>query len=148
MMNEAWGKVHFFVTFAMFNCVFFPMHFLGMRGMQRRIYTYTEYSLLKNLQPMNQFMTICLFVLGAAQVILVLNFFLSMRRGQKAPNNPWNANTLEWMTSSPPPHENFTGDSPVVYRGPYEYNVPGHTPDFWPQWEAPPAGSKPPGAHG
>jgi cytochrome c oxidase subunit 1 len=147
MMNETWSKVHFFVTFVAFNCVFFPMHFLGMRGMQRRIYTYTEYSLLKNLQPMNQFMTISLFVLGAAQIVLVLNFFLSMRRGQKAPNNPWHANTLEWMTTSPPPHENFKGD-PVVYRGPYEYNVPGHIPDFWPQWEAPAAGSKPSGTHG
>ena len=64
------------------------MHFLGMRGMPRRIYDYTQYALFKNLQPMNQFMTICLFVLGAAQIILVVNFFLSMRRGKLAGRQP------------------------------------------------------------
>ena len=72
---------------------------------------------------MNQFMTISLFVLGAAQVILVLNFFLSMRRGRVAGPNPWRANTLEWQTSSPPPHENFH-EIPTVYRGPYEFSAP------------------------
>ena len=70
MMNETWGKIHLFITFVTFNCVFFPMHFLGMRGMQRRIYDYTQYPHLQSLQPMNQFMTISLFVLGAAQIIL------------------------------------------------------------------------------
>src|SRR6266478_5527191 len=84
MMSETWGKVHWALTFLTFNLVFFPMHFLGMRGMQRRIYDYSQYTHLKGLQPMNQFMTISLFVLGAAQVILVLNFFLSMRRGKPA----------------------------------------------------------------
>ena len=147
MMSETWGKVHFLVTFITFNVVFFPMHFLGMRGMQRRIYTYVEYEGLKNLQPMNQVMTIALFVLGAAQIILVLNFFLSMRRGPKASDNPWHANTLEWMTTSPPPHENFAGEAPTVHRGPYEYNVPGRATDFWPQWEAAAGGAKPAGAH-
>ena len=101
------GQVHWAITFVAFNVVFFPMHFLGMRGMQRRIYDYTQYTHLKGLQPVNQFMTISLFVLGAAQIILILNFFLSMRRGKVAGPNPWHANTLEWQTSSPPPHENF-----------------------------------------
>ncbi|MFN2387786.1 MAG: cbb3-type cytochrome c oxidase subunit I [Thermoanaerobaculia bacterium] len=138
MMSERWGKVHFALTFVTFNLVFFPMHFLGMRGMPRRVYDYTQYASLKPLQPMNQFMTISLFVLGAAQVILVLNFFLSMRRGAVAGANPWRANTLEWQTSSPPPHENFD-EIPVVYRGPYEYSVPERDDDHWPQNE-PPAG--------
>ena len=109
--------------------------------MQRRIYDYSQYTHLKGLQPMNQFMTISLFVLGAAQVILVLNFFLSMRRGKVAGPNPWRANTLEWQTSSPPPHENFTGQIPTVYRGPYEYSVPERSEDYWPQNE-PPAGAE------
>jgi cytochrome c oxidase subunit 1 len=136
-MSERWGKVHFAVTFIAYNCVFFPMHFLGMRGMQRRIYDYTQYAHLKGLQPMNQFMTIALFVLGAAQVILVLNFFLSMRRGQPAGDNPWRSNTLEWQTSSPPPHENFE-ETPTVYRGPYEYSAPERgADDHWPQNEPP-----------
>ena len=137
LMSERWGKVHFALTFVAFNLVFFPMHFLGMRGMPRRLYDYTQYSLFKNLQPMNQFMTIAVFVLGAAQIILVLNFFLSMRRGQVAGPNPWRANTLEWQTPSPPPHENFA-QIPVVYRGPYEYSVPERDDDHWPQDEPPP----------
>jgi cytochrome c oxidase subunit 1 len=106
-----------------------------MRGMPRRIYDYSQYSHLKGLQPMNQMMTIALFVLGTAQIILVLNFFLSMRRGRLAGPNPWHSNTLEWQTPSPPPHENFSR-IPTVHRGPYEYSVPGHGTDYWPQNEA------------
>jgi cytochrome c oxidase subunit I len=145
-MSEKWGKIHWAITFICFNLVFFPMHFLGMRGMQRRIYDYTQYAHLKGLQPMNQFMTIALFVLGIGQVILVLNFFLSMRRGEKVGPNPWNSNTLEWQTSSPPPHENFH-EIPTVYRGPYEYSAPERgADDHWPQNE-PPSG-RPATAHG
>ncbi|HSP93149.1 MAG TPA: cbb3-type cytochrome c oxidase subunit I [Thermoanaerobaculia bacterium] len=149
LMNETWGKIHWAITFVTFNCVFFPMHFLGMRGMQRRIYDYSQYAHLKGLQPMNQFMTVSLFVLGAAQIILVLNFFLSMRRGKIAGPNPWRSNTLEWQTASPPPHENFTGQVPTVYRGPYEYSVPERSDDHWPQNE-PPTGMAPArsGGHG
>ena len=88
MMSERWGKIHWAITFVTFNLVFFPMHFLGMRGMQRRIYDYTQYTHLKGLQPMNQFMTISLFVLGIGQIILVFNFFLSMRRGQDRGHQP------------------------------------------------------------
>jgi cytochrome c oxidase subunit I len=142
-MSERWGKVHFALTFTTFNLIFFPMHFLGMRGMQRRIYDYSQYQHLKGLQPMNQMMTISLFVLGAAQVILVLNFFLSMRRGKLAGANPWRSNTLEWQIPSPPPHENFV-EIPTVYRGPYEYSAPEREDDHWPQNEPPPG--MPPGA--
>src|SRR5438309_6673085 len=145
-MSEKWGRIHFAITFITFNCVFFPMHFLGMRGMQRRIYDYSQYTHLRGLQPLNQFMTISLFVLGVAQVILVLNFFLSMRRGEPAGDNPWRSNTLEWQTSSPPPHENFH-DIPTVYRGPYEYSAPERgADDHWPQNE-PPSG-RPAATHG
>ncbi|HKD12717.1 MAG TPA: cbb3-type cytochrome c oxidase subunit I [Thermoanaerobaculia bacterium] len=139
LMNERWGKIHWFVTFVTFNFVFFPMHFLGMRGMQRRIYDYSQYAHLRGLKPMNEFMTVSVFVLGAAQIILVLNFFLSMRRGRVAGSNPWHANTLEWQTSSPPPHENFD-HIPTVYRGPYEYSAPERADDHWPQDE-PPSGA-------
>ena len=72
---------------------------------------------------------------GSLAFVLVLNFFLSMRRGAVAGPNPWRANTLEWQTASPPPHENFTGRIPTVYRGPYEYSVPGHGSDYLPQNE-------------
>jgi cytochrome c oxidase subunit 1 len=152
LMSERWGKIHWAITFITFNLIFFPMHFLGMRGMQRRIYDYSQYTHLKGLQPLNQFMTISLFVLGIGQIILVFNFFLSMRRGKLAGPNPWHANTLEWQTSSPPPHENFIGAVPSVYRGPYEYSAPDRAEDYWPQNEPPSGaagggGARPAGAH-
>ena len=132
MMNETWGKVHFWLTFIFFNGVMFPMHILGMRGMQRRIYDYTQYTHLKGLQPMNIFMSFSAFALGVSQIILIVNFLWSLKKGQKVGNNPWRANTLEWQTTSPPPHENFA-QIPIVYHGPYEYSVPGMAEDYLPQ---------------
>jgi cytochrome c oxidase subunit 1 len=76
--------------------------------------------------------TISLLVLIAFQPIFLWNFFYSMFRGKVADANPWRANTLEWAAPSPPPHGNFT-EMPVVYRGPYEYSVPGRDDDYWPQ---------------
>ena len=58
---------------------------------------------------------------------------VSLATAKKAGKNPWNANTLEWTTESPPPHGNWPGELPTVYRGPYEYSVPGRESDFWPQ---------------
>jgi cytochrome c oxidase subunit 1 len=78
-------------------------------------------------------MTISAYVLGAAQLILAYNFVWSLFRGKKAAANPWQANTLEWVAPSPPPHGNFEA-MPTVYRGPYEYAAPQVTEDFWPQW--------------
>ncbi len=138
MMNETWGKVHFWLTFIFFNGVMFPMHILGMRGMQRRIYDYTQYTHLKGLQPMNIFMSFSAFALGVSQIILIVNFLWSLRKGERVGDNPWKANTLEWQTSSPPPHENFA-QIPVVYHGPYEYSVPGMAQDYLPQTQPAPA---------
>jgi cytochrome c oxidase subunit I len=131
-LNETWGKVHFWITLLAFNGVMFPMHVLGMRGMPRRIYDYTQYAHLQGLQGLNIFMSMSAFTLGAAQIILIVNFFASLFWGKKAESNPWRANTLEWQTSSPPPHENFD-EIPTVYRGPYEYSLPGMEQDFLPQ---------------
>ena len=142
-MNETWGKVHFWLTFIFFNGVMFPMHILGMRGMQRRIYDYTQYTHLQGLQPLNIFMSFSAFALGVSQIILIVNFFWSLRLGERVGDNPWNANTLEWQTTSPPPHENFAA-IPVVYHGPYEYSVPGMAEDYLPQTQ--PA-SAPLGSH-
>jgi cytochrome c oxidase subunit 1 len=74
-------------------------------------------------------------VTGAAQIILLFNIFWSMRFGKKAPANPWQATTLEWVIPSPPPHDNFGDVEPVVYRGPYEFSVPGAPEDFTLQTE-------------
>jgi cytochrome c oxidase subunit 1 len=132
-MNEPLGKIHFALTFVFFNLVFFPMHFLGVGGMMRRIYNPTQYEFLKHLQPMNEFMSICALILGAAQIIFVVNFLWSLYRGPKAERNPWEANTLEWSAPSPPPHLNWGATIPVVYRGPYEYSSPEVPEDYLPQ---------------
>ena len=73
-----------------------------------------------------------LLVMLAFQVVFFINFFWSLRRGERAGRNPWRANTLEWTTESPPPHGNWA-ELPTVYRGPYEYSSPEVTEDFLPQ---------------
>ena len=132
MMNEKLGKIHFFLTFVFLNGTFFPMHFLSR--MPRRVADPYIYEGLKDLLPLNQFMTICAIGMGLTQLIFVANFFSSMFFGAKAGRNPWNANTLEWTTVSPPPHGNFDVQ-PIVRRGPYEYSHPSAECDFFPQTE-------------
>ncbi|HVA82265.1 MAG TPA: cbb3-type cytochrome c oxidase subunit I [Candidatus Binataceae bacterium] len=135
MMNEKLGKLHFWITFVAFNCTFFPMHILGMGGHMRRIYNPTQYDFLKPLAPINMFISISAFVLGAAQFIFLANIIWSCFKGEKASENPWNANTLEWSAPSPPGHGNWPGAVPAVYRGPYEYSSPESEADYLPQWQ-------------
>ena len=132
MMNETWGKVHFVFTFIAGNAVFFPMHILGVAGLRRRIPDITHNLFEGKLLGMNQFMSICAFVLGAAQLIFVVNFLVCLFRGRVADRNPWHSNTLEWTAPSPPPHGNFEVE-PVVYRGPYEYGAYDADVDYLPQ---------------
>ncbi|TMA60616.1 MAG: cytochrome c oxidase subunit I, partial [Deltaproteobacteria bacterium] len=132
MMNETLGKLHFALTYTFFNCTFFPMHFLGVAGHMRRIYNPMQYEFLQHMQPWNKFITISAFCLFTSQFIFVFNFFWSLVAGKKAERNPWQANTLEWTTLSPPPHGNFEV-LPTVYRGPYEYSSPLVKEDWLPQ---------------
>ncbi|MEX0979973.1 MAG: cbb3-type cytochrome c oxidase subunit I [Gemmatimonadota bacterium] len=132
MMNETMGKVHFFLTFIAYNLVFFPMHGLGIEGMMRRLSDPTQYGFLAELQPWQILISLSAFALITVQLVYVVNFFWSMRRGEVAGNNPWKANSLEWVAPSPPPHGNFE-EIPVVYRGPYEYSSPESDDDFLPQ---------------
>ena len=129
MMNEFWGRVHFGLTFVLYNLVFFPMHSLGVQGMMRRLYDPYQYEYLASLLPLNRFISIALFALVAVQPIFAVNFLVSLRRSNKCGPNPWRANSLEWMPPSPPPHGNFQ-EMPAVYRGPYEYSLPGAEEDF------------------
>ncbi len=122
-MNEGLGKLHFLLTFIFLNGTFFPMHILGWRGFPRRYADPYHLEQFRDLLPLNRWITYCAFALAAAQLIFVFNFFWSMLAGRKASNNPWNATTLEWSTSSPPPHENFDV-IPEVHRGAYEYSQP------------------------
>ncbi len=133
MLNETLGKIHFWLTLIFFNVTFFPMHIIGIGGHMRRIYNPTQYEFLKPLQHWNVIMTIGALCLGASQLVFVLNFFMSLVAGQRAPRNPWHANTLEWEAPTPPPHGNFPGELPTVYRGPYEYSSPLVSEDYLPQ---------------
>ncbi|UCC71183.1 MAG: cbb3-type cytochrome c oxidase subunit I [Gemmatimonadota bacterium] len=132
MMNEAWGKIHFALTFIFYNLTFFPMHILGMGGHMRRIYDPTQYEFLQPYQPLNKFITISAILLFVAQLPLIANFFWSLFRGKKAEANPWRDNGLEWTVASPPPHGNFAV-TPIVYRGPYEFSSPEVEEDYLPQ---------------
>ena len=136
MMNESLNKLHFGLTIVLYNLVFWPMHNLGLQGMMRRIYDFTQYEYLAPLQPMNEFISISVFLLVATQSIYAFNFFWSLFKGEKASDNPWDSNTLEWTVPSPPPHGNFP-EMPVVYRGPYEYSSPESETDFYPQTTPP-----------
>ncbi|MGB8065532.1 MAG: cbb3-type cytochrome c oxidase subunit I [Candidatus Sulfotelmatobacter sp.] len=130
MMNETWGKVHFFITLAGTYAIFMPMHYLGMAGQTRRYSQFTEVAYQTKLIPLQTFMTYAAIITIAAQFIFVINLFWSMFKGPKASDNPWEATTLEWTTTTPPPHDNFGGKTPVVNHGPYEYGVPGAAKDF------------------
>jgi cytochrome c oxidase subunit 1 len=121
MMNEKLGKAHFFLTFILGNCVFFPMHMVGVAGLRRRIPDITAGALEGKLLPLNEFMSISALLLGTVQLIFLVNFLFSLFFGPKASRNPWNSNTLEWTTGDPVPgHGNFE-TVPNVQCGPYEY---------------------------
>jgi len=130
MMNENWGRVHFFLTLAGTYAIFMPMHYLGMAAQPRRYSQFTELAYLQHLLPLNRFITYAAIVTISAQFIFVINLFWSMFKGPMANDNPWEATTLEWTTATPPPHDNFGGRTPVVYHGPYEYSVPGARKDY------------------
>jgi cytochrome c oxidase subunit I len=133
LMSEPLGKLHFWLTFAGVYCIFMPMHFLGVAGGIRRYADASGAKYLLGLQPLHEFITIAAFITAAAQLIFFWNCFRSLKSGGRATANPWMATTLEWATSSPPPADNFGGEFPSVYRGPYEYSVPGEASDFLPQ---------------
>src|SRR5205807_1128101 len=120
------------LTFIFSNGAFFPMHLLGVGGHMRRIYDPTLYTWLDKMAPINQFISISAILLGFTQLIFLVNFSVSLFRGQVAGRNPWKSNTLEWSAPSPPPHGNFEV-TPVVYRGPYEYSAPDAEEDYLPQ---------------
>jgi cytochrome c oxidase subunit 1 len=131
-MSELLGKIHFWGSLIGMNLVFAPMFIQGMRGMSRRMadggvtYFGTEDSALK----LNVSITHAAILLAVSQIPFIWNVFASIKTGKRVEgNNPWQATTLDWATPTPPPHGNFA-EEPVVYRGPYEYSVPGSAVDF------------------
>ena len=119
MYSERLGKWHFWLTFVSFNLTFFPMHWVGLVGMPRRVADYAD-----RFADLNLFVTVASFMLGASVVVFFYNVIVSWARGPIAESNPWRAMTLEWQVSSPPPVFNFD-EIPQVVGGPYEYGVPG-----------------------
>jgi cytochrome c oxidase subunit 1 len=133
MMNKKLGYAHFWLTFISAYGVFYPMHFLGLAGVPRRYYSNTAFPLFDDLMNINEFITIFTIIGASAQVLFLFNFVYSIFRGQKAPQNPWNANTLEWTTPVEHIHGNWPGAIPEVHRWPYDYSKPGKEKDFVPQ---------------
>jgi cytochrome c oxidase subunit 1 len=115
MLSEAVGRWHFWLAFIGFNVAFFPMHILGLIGMPRRVYTYTPEM---GWDHLNLLSTIGALVFAASFALLLVNVIYSLRRGEFAPDNPWDASTLEWATSSPPPPYNFSRIPAVNHRDP------------------------------
>ena len=119
MYNERLGQIHFWLTFVGFNVTFFPMHWVGLQGMPRRVADYAP-----EFGNWNMVISIASFGLGASTIVFLYNMIVSWRRGEPAPANPWRALTLEWQVSSPPPVFNFD-EIPQVVGSPYEYGVRG-----------------------
>jgi cytochrome c oxidase subunit 1 len=135
MMSERLGKFHFWLTFIGVYCIFVPMHTMGMVGMPRRYANFGEYRFLDSIHPLVVFVSIAAIITALVQLVFYFNLIWSVFKGKKAGDNPWEATTLEWTTASPPPHDNFAGVLPVVYRGPYEFAVPGAPNDYVMQTE-------------
>src|SRR5450759_1152364 len=110
MLDERMGKVNFGLTLVGFNRTFCPMHIVGLEGMPRRTYTYGTglgWDLLNKLE------TIGGFTIAMAVLIFIVNVVRTQLRGEQAPEDPWDARTLEWTTPSPPPEYNFA-EVPIV----------------------------------
>ncbi len=131
-MNKVLGHIHFWPTFILMNAIFMPMFFIGIEGVSRRLFDQTGYQAGAATMGQVRMSSVSAWLLGLAQLPFIINFFQSIWAGKKVSENPWHATTLEWAAPSPPPHGNFA-QVPSVYRGPYEYSVPGRSSDFWPQ---------------
>ncbi len=110
LLDERMGKIGFWLTFFGFNLTFFPMHILGLMGQPRRTWTYPD---LPGWGAINLLATIGAFILGVGVVLLLWNILQAFRHGERAGDNPWDAWTLEWATTSPPPAYNFAALPPI-----------------------------------
>ncbi len=136
-LNKTLGNIHFWLTFILFNGFAFPLFLLGLAGQHRRIADYRQFEFLMEdpLPLYREIATISAVLLILTQFIFLYNFFWSIKKGKKVESkNPWQANTLEWQTDSPPPHGNFK-TYPTVFHAPYEFNAPNRDKDFLPQNE-------------
>jgi cytochrome c oxidase subunit I len=103
-LNEGLGKLHFWLQFIGFNLTFFSMHILGLLGMPRRV---QDYAALPDWVGLNQLQTAGALIIALSTAPFLANVVMTVRRKDKDPEDPWEGNTLEWYTSSPPPAHNF-----------------------------------------
>ncbi|MEJ5994787.1 cbb3-type cytochrome c oxidase subunit I [Pedobacter sp. Du54] len=130
LMDRRLGYLHFWVTFICAYLVFFPLHFLGLDGVPRRYYAFTEFEFMQKWLTVNVLVTWSAIVAALAQVAFLFNFFYSIFKGEKSTQNPWEANTLEWTAPVDRIHGNWPGEIPTVHRWPYDYSKPGSDADF------------------
>ncbi|MEP1471094.1 MAG: cbb3-type cytochrome c oxidase subunit I [Halieaceae bacterium] len=135
MFNETLGKLHFWFTFLGTYAIYLPMHYLGFLGVPRRYFAMgTTDFIPESAQSLNASITISALIVGAAQLLFLINVIWSLRNGAKAGHNPWGATSLEWQTPDVPPHHGNWGEKlPQVYRWAYDFSVPGAREDFIPQ---------------
>jgi len=136
-LNEVLGKIHFWFSFIFMNGIFMPMFLQGIAGVSRRLSDGGQtYSHVADTIGYNEFMSWSAWLLGLAQIPFIVNMIITLirKRKDKVDSNPWKATTIEWTDTTSPPlgHGNFE-TIPSVYRGPYEYSVPGESEDFTPQ---------------
>jgi cytochrome c oxidase subunit 1 len=118
-LNERLGKLHFWTMFIFFNSTFLPLFAVGELGQPRRVFEYA-----RNLETLNDWVSISAFLLGVSLLIFLVNFVMSTLFWRvREVGNPWRSRGLEWQVSSPPPRNNFA-HVPVVLSGPYEYGDP------------------------
>ncbi|MDA0302836.1 MAG: cbb3-type cytochrome c oxidase subunit I [Bacteroidetes bacterium] len=130
MMNNKLGFVHFWITIVAGYGVFFPMHFVGIAGAPRRYYEYSNFEFLNGVQDLQPIISTFAIIGAIGQLFFLFNFFYSIRYGQKAVQNPWKSNTLEWTTPVKHLHGNWDGPLPIVHRWAYDYSNPVHEEDF------------------
>lgn len=122
-LDERLGKIHFVMSFVALNGIFFPMMVMGVGGALRRLADPSHYELLRKFAGWNELAWWSAFTLLLGQLVFAYNFVKTLASKPTNAPNPWNATTLEWATTSPPPHENFP-ELPTVSRGAYEFSSP------------------------
>jgi cytochrome c oxidase subunit I len=135
MFNQTLGKLHFWFTFLGTYAIYLPMHYLGFLGVPRRYFAMGSTDFIpESAQSLNASITVSALIVGASQLFFLYNMYWSVRHGEKAAANPWDAASLEWQTPEQPPrHGNWGPQLPVVHRWAYDYSVPGVDEDFIPQ---------------
>ena len=139
MLNDTMGKLHFWVTFLGTYAIYLPMHYLGILGVPRRYYAIGDTEFIpESAVWVNTSISVSALIVGAVQLVFLINLIWSLRNGKESGGNPWHATSLEWQTpQTPPAHGNWGPELPTVYRWAYDYSVPGAPEDYVPQTEPP-----------